>query len=101
MSTPLRPPVSSAPVGLQHEPPKTITAAKVDNLGGWLRELHKFRNVEVTVDFALGNDGPSGSVTGRLVAYHPQGHHCIIDTTTESVFVRLPLRITRKRKHGA
>jgi hypothetical protein len=95
------------------EQSKTLKAApKPANLSDifFERELRQFVGKPVTVDYEMLATGgpvqPSNvsykrelrTVTGTLRAYQRQSVMCIVDTPTESVFIRYPLEIRRARK---
>jgi hypothetical protein len=64
----------------------------------FVRELHKFVGQQVEVEYMLGEE--RCQIEGKLVAWDTRALHCVIDTSSESYIVRLPLQVTRSRKHG-
>lgn len=88
--------MSAAPSTIQTEKPKTEKKDHSDPR--WRHEITKFFQEQVEVAYLLGPD--IFTVRGKLVAFHRESNHCIVDTPTESVFVRLPLQIRRTRKHA-
>lgn len=89
MSTPLRPPVSAG----------NNSAESKNNQkkqGPWETEMLKFINKLVEVEYVIGER--TLKATGYLRAFAGMGMHVVLDETHKSVFVRIPLSITRLRK---
>ena len=89
---PLRPPVSA---GKSAEPRQTQQQPRV--APPWARELGKFIGSAVTITWKVGED--QDTVSGTLVALNCEQMACVVDTASESVFIRRPETIVRSRKH--
>lgn len=74
------------------------TPPRSDRAPGWHNELQKFLRVDVEIDYEIGDK--AYTVSGRMVAIYDNSVHCIVDTGEESIFIRIPLRIRRARKHA-
>jgi hypothetical protein len=70
---------------------------KPDRPDPWAVEMMKFLRQEVEVLYCLGDE--KCSVTGILRAVHLSGNHVIVDSPDKCHFIRLPLAISRARRH--
>jgi|HubBroStandDraft_2_1064218.scaffolds.fasta_scaffold435332_1 hypothetical protein len=99
-TTPVRPPLSAGNNSAEPKPKTAVDARFYEPRTApnvWFLELSKFKNNQVTVDFMMGEQ--LVSITGKLVAFRGDSLHVIVDCDAETILVRLPLRVTRARKH--
>ncbi len=88
---------SNQPVSAASATPQSGAEKKKPQV--WQQEISKFYRQEVQVTYMLGQQ--LRVLVGRLVAYHPEGHHCVVDVADGCFFVRYPLEIMRRRRHGS
>jgi hypothetical protein len=99
-TTPVRPPLSAGNNSADPKPKTAIDARFYERPSAgniWFLELAKFKDKQVTADFMMGDQ--LVSITGKLVAFRGDSLHVIVDCDAETILVRLPLRVTRARKH--
>lgn len=102
---PLKPPVKTPPIKVEVKPDKPSeaiekhaepTPPKPRPIRFWLADLNKFLHQEVVVTYVLGTI--VCTVEGRLSSFSPDAFNVCVDTDAESIAIRLPLEIRRKRK---